>query len=114
MNLTPRAAVTILLALATTSRSWGADDSLFRDKVAPILATRCVRCHGDLAPKGGLSLTTLSEPLEGGKSGPAVVPHKPDESVLRDKILDSTRESAALGSSALRQFPNGLTNLTPA
>ena len=45
-----------------------------------------MRCHGDLAPKGGLNLTTLAELLKGGKSGPAVVPHKTDESVLLDKI----------------------------
>ena len=92
MNYTPRAAVTLLLAFATVTRSWAADDVLFRDKVAPILETRCVRCHGDLAPKGGLNLTTLSELLEGGETGPAVVPNKPDESVLLDKISGNLPE----------------------
>ncbi len=35
-----------------------ADDQLFRDKVAPILEGRCVHCHGEREPKGGLSLTS--------------------------------------------------------
>src|SRR5580704_7576163 len=62
------------------------DDSLFRDKVAPVLEARCVHCHGDDSPKGKLSLTKASGVLKGGESGPAIVPGKPDESVLLDMI----------------------------
>ncbi len=85
-------ALSALLGLAATHRSFGADDRLFRERVAPVLESRCVRCHGDLAPKGGLNLTTVGELLKGGKSGPAVVPRKPDESVLLDKITGDPPE----------------------
>jgi mono/diheme cytochrome c family protein len=61
-----------------------ADD--FRDAVAPILEAKCVRCHGGTSTKGDLSLATLEAAREGGQSGPAIEPGKPDESLLIDMI----------------------------
>jgi mono/diheme cytochrome c family protein len=63
-----------------------AEDQFFREQVAPILERRCVQCHGDVAPKGNLSLTTARGVLKGGDGGPAVVPRKPQESLLLDMI----------------------------
>ena len=63
-----------------------ADDQFFRDQVAPILERRCVHCHGGSAPKGNLSLTTAAGASKGGDGGPAVVPGKPDESLLIEMI----------------------------
>jgi len=54
----------------------------FRQSIAPVLARRCIGCHGDVEPKGGLSLVTQKSLLAGGESGPAVVAGKPDESLL--------------------------------
>src|SRR5262249_23132988 len=54
----------------------------FRQSIAPILARRCIGCHGETEPKGGLSLTTQTALLKGGESGPAIVAGKPDESLL--------------------------------
>jgi len=85
-------ALTALPGLATSAASFGADDRLFRERVAPVFESRCVRCHGDLAPKGGLNLTRVADLLKGGKSGPAVVPRMPDESVLLDKITGDPPE----------------------
>ncbi|MGO9914980.1 MAG: DUF1553 domain-containing protein [Isosphaeraceae bacterium] len=85
-------ALAALLSVAASARSLGADDRLFRDRVAPVLESRCVRCHGDLAPKGGLNLTTVNDLRKGGKSGPAVVPRQPGESVLLDKITGDPPE----------------------
>ena len=85
-------ALTALLGVAASARSFGADDRLFRERVAPILESRCVHCHGELAPKGGLSLTTVARLLKGGESGPAVVPGKPDESLLLEMISGDTPE----------------------
>jgi hypothetical protein len=63
-----------------------ADDALFRDRVAPILETKCLACHEGSKPKGGLSLATVKRFHAGGESGPAIVPGKPDESLLLDYI----------------------------
>jgi cytochrome c553 len=52
-----------------------------------ILQVRCVRCHGGLDKKGGLDLRTMASRLKGGKSGPALVPGKPDESLLLQRIV---------------------------
>lgn len=81
-------AVTALLSLAPSTL---ATDDLFQTTVAPVLARRCLSCHDDLEHKGGLSLHT-SKALDGGDSGPLVVPGDPDASLLIEQItpLDGT------------------------
>jgi hypothetical protein len=53
----------------------------FESRVRPILAKNCFGCHTS-APMSGLSMVSLESLLKGGKSGPAIVPGKPDESLL--------------------------------
>ena len=77
---------TTLVVQATALFGAGVDDQLFRDKVAPVLERRCIHCHGGRAPKGNLSLTTSVGALKGGDGGPAVVPGKPDLSLLLEMI----------------------------
>jgi hypothetical protein len=59
---------------------------LFRDRVAPVLEKRCVSCHGETTTGAGLNLTTPQGLLKGGANGPAIVPGKPDESLIVDMI----------------------------
>ncbi len=54
--------------------------------VIPILLRRCTVCHGARQKEAGLDLRTPAGLLRGGKSGPAIVPGKPDESLLIKKI----------------------------
>lgn len=59
----------------------------FEKKVRPILVNRCFECHGDQAkPKGNLRLDSLEAALEGGETGPALVPGKAKESLLVSAI----------------------------
>ena len=59
------------------------DAAFFQDKVLPILRTRCFECHAhDTEINGGLALDVRSGWQQGGKSGPAVIPGKPEESLL--------------------------------
>jgi len=58
----------------------------FEKEVRPLLATRCVTCHGPAKQKGDLRLDSRKTALAGGDSGPAVVPGKPAESLLIDAI----------------------------
>ena len=53
----------------------------FESKVRPLLANHCYACHTG-AQSGGLRLDSREAVLKGGKSGPAVIPGKPDESLL--------------------------------
>jgi len=56
-------------------------------KVLPLLESRCFECHrGPKEPKGGLVLTGRNAILRGGESGPAIVPGKPEESLLVEAI----------------------------
>jgi mono/diheme cytochrome c family protein len=54
--------------------------------VIPILLRRCTVCHGRTQREGGLDLRTKASILRGGKSGPAIVPGKPEESLLVKKV----------------------------
>ncbi|MGD9723953.1 MAG: PSD1 and planctomycete cytochrome C domain-containing protein [Pirellulales bacterium] len=68
------------------------DEAYFRDHVAPVLERHCVRCHQGDEPKGGLSLVDNAKLQAGGESGPAVVPGKPDESLLVTQISGAKPE----------------------
>jgi mono/diheme cytochrome c family protein len=54
--------------------------------VIPILYLRCAVCHGLRRHEGGLDLRTKASILRGGKSGPAIVPGKPRESLLMRQV----------------------------
>src|SRR5437870_11135571 len=73
----------LLIALPLLTRSAFAADAPF-DKARPILAEKCFSCHSHAAnkSKGGLMLDSREAMLHGGDSGPAIVPGKPDESLL--------------------------------
>ncbi len=59
---------------------------LFELHVRPVLVAHCVKCHGDAKQEGALRLTKLEELLRGGDSGPAIVPGKPDESLILEAL----------------------------
>ncbi|HEY1190419.1 MAG TPA: DUF1549 domain-containing protein, partial [Gemmata sp.] len=58
------------------------DGAHFEKKVRPVLVEKCVSCHGPEKQKGGLRVDSLAALLQGGESGPALVPGKPNESLL--------------------------------
>ena len=55
-------------------------------EVLPVLQLRCVVCHGKQVAEAGLDLRTRESILKGGKSGPAILPGNPTESLLLKKI----------------------------
>jgi cytochrome c553 len=54
----------------------------FESKVRPVLVENCLKCHGPDKQKSNLRLDSLSAALTGGDMGAAVVPGKPEESLL--------------------------------
>jgi len=56
----------------------------FENKIRPILAENCYKCHSLQAEKvkGGLLLDTREGVLKGGESGPVIVPGDPEKSLL--------------------------------
>ncbi|MFM2166414.1 MAG: hypothetical protein RIS79_785, partial [Verrucomicrobiota bacterium] len=56
---------------------------MFVSKIEPILKQRCFECHShEKKIKGGLALDSKSGWEKGGESGPAIVPGKPEVSLL--------------------------------
>jgi hypothetical protein len=54
----------------------------FESRVRPILVERCLKCHGPKKQSSSLRLDNRESVLNGGESGPAVVPGKPEDSLL--------------------------------
>jgi len=54
----------------------------FSKEVMPIFEASCIKCHGRGRDKGGFRLDTRATTLQGGDSGPVVIPGKSAESLL--------------------------------
>lgn len=65
-----------LLSLAATA------DDFFENNIRPLLQDRCIECHGATKQKGGLRLDSREGWERGGDTGTALVPGKPNESLL--------------------------------
>lgn len=66
---------------------------MYEQVIQPMLAKRCSQCHREDKRKGKLSMQTLSGLMKGGKTGPAVVAGKLEESELYKRItLDPSHE----------------------
>ncbi|HMJ91232.1 MAG TPA: DUF1549 domain-containing protein, partial [Candidatus Acidoferrum sp.] len=67
------------IPLATPAAS---DIGFFEKQIRPLLAEHCYECHGEKKQKGGLRLDSAGRVMKGGDTGPALVPGKPEESLL--------------------------------
>ncbi len=80
------ALIALLIAVALPTRAGevpAAREVDFDRDVLPILAAKCLGCHSGPSPKARLDLLSRKNSLAGGRSGePAVVPGKPEESLL--------------------------------
>ena len=65
-----------------------ATETVSETEVRGILQARCIACHGSGKKSGGLDLRTMASRLKGGKSGPALVPGKPEQSPMYKRIAD--------------------------
>jgi hypothetical protein len=94
-----------ILDLAMTSRAygtsgprpWEAGEEIgvsFREDVFPIFARSCRLCHG---AGGGLSLADYETLMEGGNTGPVVVPGDPGASVLYRRVAGVVRPAMPPG-----------------
>ena len=75
----------------------------FQTQVYPILAAKCIGCHGQARRDGGLSLSNYSNALEGGRSGAAINPGDGKASLLMQRIRGETQPRMPLGGLALSE-----------
>ena len=82
--------LTILLLFGFSALTLEANEGMvfFEKKIRPVLEKYCYRCHSDRDKKirGGLLVDTKTGLLNGGDSGPAVVPGNLNDSLLWESI----------------------------
>ena len=75
----------LLFPVAAQAEDDGRDQARaaqFEREIRPVLAGKCVQCHGEKKQEGGLRLDTRAGLLKGGDSGPVYEAGKPDESLI--------------------------------
>ncbi|MDZ4684397.1 MAG: PSD1 and planctomycete cytochrome C domain-containing protein [Planctomycetaceae bacterium] len=63
-----------------------ADEALYSASIKPLLAKKCVACHGPVKQEAGLRLDTAALIVRGGEDGAVVVKAKPAESRLLARV----------------------------
>ncbi|MBL8865431.1 MAG: PSD1 domain-containing protein [Planctomycetia bacterium] len=82
-----RILLSLIVGIVLVGPTCAADAPTFETHVRPILKAYCFECHGEAEkPKGDLDVRLRRLLLEGGKSGPAIVPGKPDDSPLLVRV----------------------------
>ena len=74
--------------------------AFFEAKIRPVLVKHCYQCHsaeGGKKIKGGLRVDSREALLIGGDSGAAIVPRKPDESLLLEALRYESYEMPPSG-----------------
>ena len=91
-----------LAAVATSLRAATPEPSpeqvkFFEEKVRPILAENCYKCHGSKDQKGKLRLDLRELALAGGESGEVIIPGRPDKSLLVEAVKWESLEMPPTG-----------------
>jgi hypothetical protein len=70
------------------------EQDFFKQRVQPLLEKRCYECHSHRSRElqGGLTLDSRSGWTKGGESGSAIVPGKPDESLLIKAVRRASKD----------------------
>ena len=85
--------VATILPTLLASSGFAKEKIDFSRDIRPILNVNCLGCHGGVKKESGVSFLYREQVLAKGKSGlPIVVPFKPDESEMIDRILSDDPE----------------------
>ena len=104
-------ALTILTVFVQTALSATPEQiDFFEQRIRPMLVNECYECHGVNKQKGGLRVDFRDGLLEGGDTGPAVIPGDADKSLLIQSIRHVAPDSKmpkdrpALADSVIEDF----------
>lgn len=88
MSLNSKPLIALLAALWIDNSSLAQQANVdYVKQVKPVLVERCLACHGALKQEGGLRLDTVALAIQGGESGPALVPGEVDSSRLLKRVM---------------------------
>ncbi len=76
----------VLMPLIAISLGYGAD---FATDVQPVLAKRCVMCHGGAQQLAGVRLDNSTDAMKGGYSGPIIAAGKADASKIIERVTST-------------------------
>jgi uncharacterized protein DUF1553/uncharacterized protein DUF1549/cytochrome c len=100
MTLSWRMQLACFLALGgfvgTPTRAEVGREEFFEKQIRPVLVEQCYECHsaGSKKVRGHLRVDSRSALLQGGDTGPALVPGKPEQSLLYAAITHQDKELA--------------------
>ncbi|MDP6796140.1 MAG: c-type cytochrome domain-containing protein, partial [Verrucomicrobiota bacterium] len=88
MRIFPGLVLALSTGMLVSAEFPAADLEFFEKRVRPLLAEYCYKCHSAKSKKlkGKLRLDYREGAIKGGETGPAVVPGKPEESLLVESI----------------------------
>ena len=75
-------AVVVIAAAGLSAADDAGKVRFFEERVRPVLAANCLKCHNDQAKMSGLSLASRETAMLGGSRGSAVIPGQADASLL--------------------------------
>jgi mono/diheme cytochrome c family protein len=83
--------IAAILASLPVAFAWSSteDGEVFEKEIRPLLIENCGKCHGAEKQRAGLRIDSRKALLEGGESGPSLVPGHPDKSLLISAIRQS-------------------------
>lgn len=83
-RFSPALLIASLASSLAAAEPTAAETEFFENKIRPVLVNRCYKCHSTESEKlkGDLSVQFREALLKGGNTGPAIVPGKPEESLL--------------------------------
>jgi mono/diheme cytochrome c family protein len=79
----------VSLICATAEQTAAAAPPTYESHIRPLFKVYCLECHGEGEKlRGSLDLRLRRLAIQGGDSGPAIVPGKPAESLLYQRVRD--------------------------
>ena len=76
----------LIAAETDTAENSTAKAEFFEKRIRPLLVEQCQKCHSGNSAKGGLRLDSRAAALRGGDTGPAIVPGRPEDSLLIEAV----------------------------
>src|SRR5690349_16222620 len=87
-----RIAILAVVSAIACQTAWSGEQVDYLKQIKPLIAERCLACHGALKQEGGLRLDTVALAIKGGDRGTAIKPGDAEASLLIQKVT-ATDES---------------------
>ena len=88
LRLSRRLASAVLPLVCVLGAAAAEPEPSFEKQIAPLLQSRCLKCHNSAKARGDLDLTGRAALLKGGDAGVVVAPGQSSDSLLFVKVRD--------------------------